>query len=764
MKAKLIIVIISCLFTYGELQAQLISAPSSSTASAPKPKPKPKPKPNPKVKPIVFDETGSFYDGMARVKKNGKYGYIDDNNKLIIPLQYSDLATVQFEGLIWAAVNGKYGHINTKGVIVTPFRYDDSWSFGDGLAKVKLNGLYGFVNKLGREVIYPKYETVESFYNGKSKVKLNGEEFYIDKFGSRINDGYGNTTSGTLNISDDFSSNTNNWPLKNDGDQSMAVRYGKLSITGNTVGYSYTSLKNYNTSASADFTVSASAKWIRGVDDRGFGIDFGSDDVAQSYYLFELSANGYYHFTTMKNNGQWTEVIEWTASSYINKTLENILKIKKEGSNLSFYINDHYVDSKTISGTFGSDFGFKVGGGQTVEFDNFKLTSNTSGGTVTNNNVANYSLADDFSSNSNNWPVVYDNNKEVKLQYGKLSIRGISADYSYHSLLNFGIDPKKDFNCSVSTRWVSGVDDRSYGLSFCADFANNNYYSFFISGNGYYKIAYLKNGTWTDMKAWTSSNMIYKNSTNILAVKKEGTSLRFYINDVVVDTETFPGAFGSDFGVSAENKQTIEFDDFSIQGTRSSGTTSYNNNNNSNSFSFSDYFSNNNSNWELFSDENKTMRIENGKLTIAGLGNYSFTTSKEFDVNVYNDFTISIDVKWISGIQDGSLGLNYASDITNGKYYTFAISGDGSYIINSFENNTWTPVKDWTGSSYIRKNSQTNNLKVKRSGSATMYYINDNLVETLYSVKSYGSAFGCRVSRVQTVEFDNFLLEGKRKN
>ena len=77
----------------------------------------------------------------ARKKKRG-YDFVDE---------YS-------EGLAWVRLNGKYGFIDKSGTLVIPCMYDYADSFHDGLAWVGLNGKDGFIDKSGTEVIPCKYD------------------------------------------------------------------------------------------------------------------------------------------------------------------------------------------------------------------------------------------------------------------------------------------------------------------------------------------------------------------------------------------------------------------------------------------------------------------------------------------------------------------------------------------------------------------------------------------------------------------------------
>ncbi len=126
-----------------------------------------------------------YYEGLAAVRLNGKWGFIDKSGNEVIPIKY-DEAFIFIEGLALVSLNHKRGFIDKNGNEVIPLKYDFAWSFSDGLACVYLNGKYGFIDKSGNVVIPIKYDDARNFSNGRAKVKLNGKKFYIDKKGNRI--------------------------------------------------------------------------------------------------------------------------------------------------------------------------------------------------------------------------------------------------------------------------------------------------------------------------------------------------------------------------------------------------------------------------------------------------------------------------------------------------------------------------------------------------------------------------------------------------
>ena len=89
------------------------------------------------------------YNGLIKVKQNGKYGFADTTGKMVIPCQFDDAS--RFTGAVnEVKLGGKEGLINEKGEILIPMEYDNIlWM--EGIAVVKKGMKYGVVthdNKL----------------------------------------------------------------------------------------------------------------------------------------------------------------------------------------------------------------------------------------------------------------------------------------------------------------------------------------------------------------------------------------------------------------------------------------------------------------------------------------------------------------------------------------------------------------------------------------------------------------------------------------
>ena len=94
----------------------------------------------------------STNSAFERFNVDGKYGFkLKSSGEIVIPPKY-DLAGSFSEGLAAVKLNGKYGFIDKTGKEVIPLKYDGAYSFRKGLAKVKLNGKWIKIDKNGNRV------------------------------------------------------------------------------------------------------------------------------------------------------------------------------------------------------------------------------------------------------------------------------------------------------------------------------------------------------------------------------------------------------------------------------------------------------------------------------------------------------------------------------------------------------------------------------------------------------------------------------------
>ena len=137
------------------------------------------------VTPCIYDFAEEFSEGLASVKKDGKWGYIDKTGKEVIPCEY-DKAYYFSEGLAVVGKGKKWGHIDKIGNVVTPFIYDYTDFFNEGLAYVIKGRKFGFVDKTGKEIVPCIYNDAREFSEGLAGVEKGKKWGFIDKTGREV--------------------------------------------------------------------------------------------------------------------------------------------------------------------------------------------------------------------------------------------------------------------------------------------------------------------------------------------------------------------------------------------------------------------------------------------------------------------------------------------------------------------------------------------------------------------------------------------------
>ena len=138
------------------------------------------------VIPYIYDRTSGFKEGLAKVEKNGKCGFINKSGEVVIPFEYDNAYDFQ-DGLAIVAKNGKFGLVNKFGEVIAPCKYNALCNFNGDLAQVKLNDKWGFINKSGEVVIPFEYDYISNFQEGFSQALKDGKIYYIDKNNQKLN-------------------------------------------------------------------------------------------------------------------------------------------------------------------------------------------------------------------------------------------------------------------------------------------------------------------------------------------------------------------------------------------------------------------------------------------------------------------------------------------------------------------------------------------------------------------------------------------------
>jgi len=180
-------------------------------------------------------------------------------------------------------------------------------------------------------------------------------------------------------LCDTFDTNVNDWPGGEYSDERIT---GERSITAGKYRWETDALNDViwwsipDVASVSDFYLTVEARRISGVEDAQYGVIFRRAD-SNNYGLFKIEDSQYFKFS-LRHEGEWTHVIDWTEAAAIRPGGTNRLTVLAEGSHFTFYINEQYVgeadDDRLSRGQLGLAIELADAGDTAVfEFDNFEM-------------------------------------------------------------------------------------------------------------------------------------------------------------------------------------------------------------------------------------------------------------------------------------------------------------------------------------------------------------------------------------------------------
>ena len=131
-----------------------------------------------------YDYIGEFYQGVAIVVKDDKYGAILVGGHEIISPTYDYISAFK-DGYAKAFLKGAFKILNLAGqeckiyndkLIVIPAKYDSVRDFKNGYACVELNEKWGAIDTEGKEIFEPQFYYLSDFVGGTAKYQLNARD------------------------------------------------------------------------------------------------------------------------------------------------------------------------------------------------------------------------------------------------------------------------------------------------------------------------------------------------------------------------------------------------------------------------------------------------------------------------------------------------------------------------------------------------------------------------------------------------------------
>ncbi|MBI3511534.1 MAG: hypothetical protein HY064_12805 [Bacteroidetes bacterium] len=179
---------------------------------------------------------------------------------------------------------------------------------------------------------------------------------------------------------------------------------------------------------------------------------------------------------------------------------------------------------------------------------------------------AQFSAFDGFDDNSSGWLTRNDDSAKVYIDSGQLDAE-IKYDGDFLDAKGAVIDSMKPFRAEISTGYISGAANIPYGLCWGAGDVNN-YFAFYITGDGRYGFKMQTNNVWKEIIAPTPNSFINVKGVNWLRVNAVNVNgkmkLNLCINELVVKTIDFMAPYGTFFGIYIGGRQHLLFDNFIV--------------------------------------------------------------------------------------------------------------------------------------------------------------------------------------------------------
>ena len=367
---------------------------------------------------------------------------------------------------------------------------------------------------------------------------------------------------------EDFSSNKLNWPVYSDTTVNWKVENGQY-YRQNLKNLSYSTLKPVDLDPAGDYWIYLNTKHLGGVTNHPYGLSFGALN-AENEFVFVIASTGHYQIYK-RENGKITELVKWTETDAVYKTdnTYNSLWLIKEGKDWKFKINAKFVYSMLAQPLFGYNFGVATAGIQTVAFEELNINQILEHSippvrTIVKDTIL---MKEDFNNNIRSWAEYSDEYGTAIVKDGKYKVdhKLPDIDFSFYPL---DIDEYENYSVSVNTSLSARGDSSIYGV-FLGFKDIENYYSFFITSAGRCGVYKQQAGKVKYFIPLTQSSAIKKEekAINILTVKQEEKSWKFFINDQPVGSLPAQSFYGNRIGVLTAGKQSVEFDDLVVKQT-----------------------------------------------------------------------------------------------------------------------------------------------------------------------------------------------------
>lgn len=286
------------------------------------------------VIPLIYEAAWNFREGLARVRKNGgKYGFIDKTGKEVVPITYDNAEDFK-NGFALVLKKFKCGYVDKTGRVVIPLIYDEPNINGggqfsrDGYAILKKNDKFGIVDTSGKLVVPLEYDTFDTdiwakeyFPNGLACAKKDGKWGYIDTKG-KVRIPFKYKAAGRLQFLPDLA------PVCKKGLITLnAPKWGYIDTDGKTrIPFRYDNARPFGDCRRAP--VAKDKKW--GVID-----DYGNQIVPFKYDYIDCFVDGYARVFNEPGRRLWG-IIDKSGREIVAPQYDSLMQAPKD------YMDSYY--------------------------------------------------------------------------------------------------------------------------------------------------------------------------------------------------------------------------------------------------------------------------------------------------------------------------------------------------------------------------------------------------------------------------------------
>ncbi|MEO6542370.1 MAG: WG repeat-containing protein [Ferruginibacter sp.] len=133
----------------------------------------------------TWEAVGDFSEGLAMVKDNGKWSFIDTLGNKVIELKF-DVASNYTKGTAIVRSNNQFYLVNKKGVAIDNNKYEAAGNPGNGTFPVQKNNLAGLIDNKGNTIIDFKYNSILYMTDDRVWAAKDGKWGLLDNKGKAL--------------------------------------------------------------------------------------------------------------------------------------------------------------------------------------------------------------------------------------------------------------------------------------------------------------------------------------------------------------------------------------------------------------------------------------------------------------------------------------------------------------------------------------------------------------------------------------------------